>query len=125
MSAVFVQPKVVRINLTCEDGAYIDVKQRLNAGQERRVFGRMVKTMQAGEKVALDPEQVGISKMLEYLVGWSFESGGESIAVSEEAVNNLDPDVYHEIRKAIDAHEESVTKARDAEKNARATASAS
>jgi len=125
MGSVFVQPKVVRINLTCEDGAYIDVKQRLNAGQQRRVFGRMVKTMQAGEKITLDPEQVGISRVLEYLVGWSFESGGVPVPVTEEAVNNLDPDVYEEIRKTIDAHEESVAKARDEEKKVLASATAS
>ena len=125
MSSVFVLPKVVRITLQCEDGAYIDVKQRLNAGQQRRLFGRMVKEMEAGEKIKIAPEQVGISKMLEYLVGWSFESGGVPIPITAEAVDNLDPDVYDEIRKAIDTHEESVTKARAEEKKAPAIAIAS
>ena len=125
MSAVFVQPKVVRINLTCEPGAYIDVKHRLNAGQQRHQFGRMVKTMRAGETIDLDPEQVGISKIMAYLVGWSFENGGVPVSVTDEAVDNLDPDVYEEIRQAIEAHEEGVTAERTEEKKALASATAS
>ena len=113
----FVQPDVVR--LTLSDGDYIDVKRELNAGEQRKVFSRLVKTMHFSEKPEIDPEQVGLSKVAEYLVGWSFtDASGKPVPVSDAAISNLDGDTYGEIVKAIDAHDEAVTAARDARKNA-------
>jgi hypothetical protein len=109
----FVDPQVARLPLASSNGRerWIDVKQELNAGETRRVFAKLVKTMHAGggEKVQteLDPEQVGLTKIVEYLVGWSFtDSAGKAIPVSASAINNLRPPVYKEIVEAIDAHEE-------------------
>ncbi len=114
----FVQPDVVR--LTLSDGDYIDVKKELNAGEERRVWWRLVKTMIPGEQPVLDPEKVGLTKVVEYLVGWSFtDAAGKPVKVSEAALTNLDGDTYGEIVKAIDAHDEAVTAARDERKNAK------
>lgn len=115
----FVQPDIVRLNLS--DGDYIDIKKELNAGESRRVFARLVKDMRAGEKISLEPEQVGLTKIAEYLVGWSFtDQQGRPVEVSEGAIQNLDMDSYVEIREAIDAHEVTVEAERAARKNARA-----
>lgn len=112
----FVQPDVVRLPLS--DGDWIDVKKELNAGEQRRVFSRLVKAMHFNEKAEVDPEQVGLSKVVEFLVGWSFtDSGGKPVPVSEAAIGNLDGATYAEIVKAVDAHEEASDKARDERKN--------
>lgn len=92
-----------------EDQAWIEIKRELNAGENRRVFGRIVKDMRAGEKVTLDPEQVGLTKLVEYLLGWSFtDANGKPVDVTEGAINSLDQDTYAEITQAIDMHEEAV-----------------
>jgi hypothetical protein len=115
----FVQPDIVR--LTLSDGDYIDIKKELNAGETRRVFGRMVKDMRAGESAMLDPEQVGLTRIVEYLVGWSFTDGeGRPVDLSEGAINNLDQDTYREIADAIKAHEEKIDAEREARKNGKA-----
>jgi hypothetical protein len=113
----FVQPDVVRLSLS--DGDWIDVKRELNAGESRRVFARLVKTMHFNEKAEVDPEQVGLSKVAEFLVGWSLTDGdGKKVPISDAAINNLDADTYAEIVKAIDAHEAVGDAAREALKNA-------
>jgi hypothetical protein len=111
-----VQPDVVRLPLS--DGDWIDVKKELNAGENRRVFTRIVKTMHFNEKAEVDPDQVGLSKVVEFLVGWSLvDAAGKAVPVSESAINNLDGETYAEIVKAIDAHEAAGEAAREALKN--------
>jgi len=115
----FVQPDTVRLDLS--DGDYIDIKKELNAGENRRVFGRLVKDMRAGEAITLEPEQVGLTKIVEYLIGWSFTDGdGRSVDLSEGAINNLDQDTYREISDAIDSHEAKVISERLSRKNGKA-----
>ena len=100
----FVVPDVVRLPLS--DGDWIDVKKELNAGEQRRVFTNLVKTMQAGEKPELNPEQVGKTKILEYVVGWSFRDGADKpVPFSATALDNVDPDTYAEIMAAVDVHD--------------------
>jgi len=111
---------VVRLPLS--DGDWIDVKKELNAGEQRRVFTNLVKTMQAGEKPELNPEQVGKTKILEYVVGWSFRDGADKpVPFSATALDNVDPDTYAEIMQAVDAHDEAADKARTERKNAPST----
>ncbi len=120
----FVQPDIIRLPLS--EGEWIEVKKELNAGEQRRVFTRLVKTMHFNEKAEVDPEQVGFSKVVEYLVGWSFlDTAGKSVPVSDAAISNLDGDTYAEIVKAIDAHDEAVEKLVEARKNVKGTEIAS
>lgn len=112
----FVQPDVVRLSLS--EGDWIDVKKELNAGENRRVFSRLVKTMHFNEKANVDPDQIGLSKVIEFLVGWSLtDVQGKPVPVSEPAINNLDAATYAEIVKLIDAHEEATDALREQEKN--------
>lgn len=116
----FVPQDVVRLPLS--GGDWIDVKKELNAGEARRVFTKLVKTMHAGEKTELDPEQVGKTKLAEYIVGWSLvDDQDRSVPFSTAALDNLDQDTYTEIMKAVDAHDEAVEKAREERKNDRGT----
>ncbi len=120
----FVQPDVVRLSLS--DGDWIDVKKELNAGESRRVFTRLVKAMHFNEKAEVDPDQVGLSKVIEFLVGWSLtDQSGKPVPVSEAAINNLDGETYAEIVKAIDVHEAASDAAREALKNAKGDVSTS
>jgi len=120
----FVQPDVIRLPLS--DGDWIDVKKELNAGESRKVFTRIVKTMHFNEKAEIDPEQVGISKVIEFLVGWSLtDASGKPVPVSEASINNLDGETYAEIVKAIDAHEAAQDAAREDAKNAKGDVSKS
>ena len=116
MTEDFVTPKHDR--LTLSEGRWVDVKHRLNAGEHRRVHGRMVKDMVPGFRPTLNPEMVRFSKLAEYILAWSMtDAKGKPVPVDESAIDNLDPDVFAEIANAIDAHEERVDAERAAEKN--------
>ncbi len=102
------------------DGDWIDVKGELNAGEQRHLFSGIVKEMVAGEKVTLDPEQVGLTKLVEYIVGWSFvNTDGRPEPKSEAAIANLDTETFGEISAAIDWHETQIEASRTTRKNAR------
>lgn len=104
MRCRFVQPEIVRLSLS--DGDFIDVKKELTAGEQRRMFAAMMRDMTPGEKVTLNPELVGRTKLTAYVVGWSFvDAEGKPVPVSDSAIDNLDTDSYAEMVKAIDAHE--------------------
>lgn|SRR5678815_1670323 len=120
---VFVNPTVTRIPLS--RGRWIDVKTELTAGEKRHVFGRLVKEMRSGESALLDPEQVGFTRLAEYIVGWSFTSNGKVVPVTESAINGLRPDIYVEIVAAIDAHEAAIDALNEAKKKDPDTSTAS
>lgn len=120
----FVKPNTVRLDVS--GGDWIEVKRELNAGEHRRVFGRMVKEMKAGQSATLDPEQIGLTKLVEYIVAWSFEDDrGRSVDVSESAINNLDAETYRELQQLIDAHEDGIDAEIEARKNDQAGEKAS
>jgi hypothetical protein len=112
----FVHPEVTRLPLS--DGDFLDVKKRLTAGEERLVFTRQIRAQGLGDKAQLDFDQVGKSKLVAYIVGWSLtDENGAPVPFSESALDNLDPDSFAEIRNAVDAHETAVTAERAARKN--------
>ena len=117
----FVQPDIVRIFIS--DGDYLDVKKQLTAGESRRIFARTAMGMTPGEKILLDPEKIGITKVFEYVVGWGgpgfVDAQGHPVDYSEDALGQLDAETFTEIIKAVDTHEETQTAAREAEKNSR------
>lgn len=120
----FVRPEVVRLPLS--GGRWIDVKKRLNAGESRKMFARVVKDMPAGGRPMLDPEQVGFTKLVAYVLGWSFtDDSGKPVEFSATALDSVDPDLYAEMIKAVDDHEDAQDAARSAEKNAQGGGSAS
>jgi hypothetical protein len=111
-----VQPTVVRLPLP--DGHYLDVKRELNAGEVRRAFTRTIKDgyVVAGEPARLDPDKIGITRPLEYLVGWSFcDMHGQPIPISEAALCGFQQPVFRDILAAIEAHDEATIAAREEE----------
>ncbi len=112
----FVQPEVVRLPLS--DGDFLDVKKQLTAGEERQVFSRQIRAQGLGDKAQLDLDQVGKSKIVMYVLGWSFvDATGHPVPFSESALDNLDAESFSEIRDAVDAHEAAVEAERAARKN--------
>jgi hypothetical protein len=117
----FVQPGIVRLTLT--DDEWIDVKRELNAGEQRRVMAGYVKTMESGERPTIDPERLGKTRLLEYIVAWSFKGfTGQPEPFDESALDCLDMDTYKELDEAIDAHEQQISDAREARKKNRVIA---
>jgi hypothetical protein len=120
----FVQGDVVRLALS--GGEWIDVKKELNAGESRRIFATLVKEMHAGQPTKLDPEKVGLTKVVEYVVGWSLlGSDDRPEPVSESAIDGLDLETYREIVDAVDAHDAACDAERLARKNGQAGEKAS
>ena len=98
-----------------EDAHYIDIKKQITAGEQRLMFAGMMRDMTPGEKVVLDPKQVGRTKVSAYLIGWSLTDAEERpVPVSDSAIDNLDPETYAEIVESIDAHEAALDAEREA-----------
>lgn len=90
------------------------MKRRLTAGEQRHAFARIVKRMSVGERTELDPEAMGLNKIVAYLLDWSLrDEDGElvvirdqSVAILEATLLSMDPDSFREIYEAITAHED-------------------
>lgn len=102
----FVKPQVVRLPLSAGD--YIDVKRRLNTGEQQELFAVMAPLVTPGEKVQLNSRMALTAKVMAYLLAWSFTDDGQPVPVTLGAVNGLDPDTFREIRDAIETHEDVV-----------------
>jgi hypothetical protein len=126
-----VYPEEVRLPLS--EGDYIDVKKDLNAGEYRKLLYDQFKETD-GDKVVLDPSKIGISKLLAYLLGWSFVGRNQeripyNVEQPEEirraTIDSLDKETYRELIAAVTAHEEQQEAALAAKKKDPATAPAS
>lgn len=104
----FVKPQVTRLPLS--GGDWIDVKRRLNTGEQHDLFARMLPPLVTpGEKMQLQSKEVLLAKVSAYLLDWSLTDQGRPVPVTDGAIKNLDPDTFGEIRDAIDAHETAMT----------------
>ena len=127
-----VEPKLERLPLS--DGDFIDVKQRLNAGEYRQVIADTAGPTLIGDRITLDVDKVGLTKIVQYLVGWSLIGlDGKPIPYGPDLPDNVrvsallaqDPETFMEILNAIDAHEAREDQARAQEKKLRAGVSGS
>lgn len=126
-----VKPKTVRLSLS--DGQFLDVKRRLNAGEQQDLFAAMAPYLVAGEKPQLKSQSVMTAKILAYLLGWSLTDDGAPIPMNPDlpetarlaTLRSLDPDVFREIREVIDAHEAAIDKEIDEAKKMKGSTSAS
>lgn len=131
MSSRFVKPQIVRLPIS--NGDWIDVKRRLNTGEQHDVYERMAPQITAGERPQMQSKAVMTARVLGYLVAWSLTDEGAPVPMTLEmsekerldTINSLDPDTFAEIREAIEAHETAVEKAITDSKNVPAGESAS
>lgn len=127
MSRRMRRPETVRIELT--RGDWIVVKKHLTAGEQRAMFAGMMR--EDGESI--DRVKVGLSRILVYLLDWSFEDfDGKPLVIRDQPesvvasiLNAIDADAFSEVLKAIEAHGDAMDTEREKEKNDLATASAS
>jgi hypothetical protein len=109
-----------------EDGWWLDVKAELNTKETRHIFSDLVKNFRVGEQATLDPDKVGFTKIVQWIVNWNLpDAQGNRVPFSEAALGNLYPEIYQEVSAAIDWHEEEVEKKKAERKNARTTANTS
>ena len=102
----FVAPEVVRLSLS--EGDWIDVKKLLNVGEQRTMFSRMYRDVEAADgspSTRLNLPEVGKSRVSAYVVGWSLlDAAGHAAPVTDSAIDALDLDSFGEILSAVDAH---------------------
>jgi len=105
MSCPFVAPELIRVALSTGD--YLDVKRELTAGEYRHFQTAMLQGgLRPGEPATLDPELVGLTRVLEYLVAWSFiDFDGRPVPVSIAALRQMHKRMFDEILEAVDVHE--------------------
>jgi len=120
MSSRIRRPETLRLALS--RGDWIVVKKHLTAGETRRVFRRMIRKGATGDEI--DSLQVGLSKMVVYLVDWSITDAddqpviirGQSEDVVADVLEMLDVDSFAEILKAVETHERTMDREREDEK---------
>lgn len=114
--------------LQLQGGDWLLVKKHLTAGETRRIYTRMIKVCRPGEPLELDPALVGLTQMGAYLVDWSItDPQNKVIPIKDRSpetitkiLEDLPPDVFEDIRKAIDAHDAAMEAARAEEKKQKA-----
>jgi hypothetical protein len=130
-------PRIVRPDKTrivLSDGDWIDIKARLNAGEQRDMFARMVTNDMnvntdghVGGTMEIDPIKGPTAQVLAYLLDWNVKDDdgqvvdikGQPAELVAGALDMLDPDDYQEIVGVIQAHDHANRAARSQEKKRR------
>ena len=114
--------------LPLPNGQTVTVRRRLNTGEIRARLGRS-STLAHGARTS-DPLLVGMATVTAYMLDWTVtDRSGSVMPIQtlthatppdfvglEQVLNNLEPDVFGDIFKAIDAHEDAQNAKRAAEK---------
>lgn len=124
MASRVVRPETLTLQIS--GGDWLLVKKRLNAGEQRAMFARMYLAGIDG-LLRANPLQHGLAQITAYLLDWSLTGPDDAqivirdkpIEVVAAALDALDPESFGEIRLAVEAHEEAMSKAREQEKNGR------
>ena len=116
MFSRFVVPETDVVTLPLREGQteadWLLVRRRLNEGERRAMFARMY--LSSNGTTHVDPQAVGVSTVVAYLLDWSFtDPQGQRVIIAEKSpadvatmLNALDPEFFTEVREAIEAHEE-------------------
>lgn len=111
---VVVKPRSVRLPIG--DEQYIEVKRRLNTGERQDFFDAISLPARAGQIPNVKSSSVVVEKVQAYLLRWSLTDGGQPVPMStdmpkEERISilrSLDPDLFDQIRTAINQHEDAI-----------------
>ena len=112
----FINPVVVRLPLS--QGDWIEIKERLTVGEQKRVDVSGLKRMhptpgQASSPIDTDFAEFSFARTTAYLVDWSFTgSDDKAVPVSRASIEALTTETYREIEDAITAHVEALTEAK-------------
>lgn len=117
MSQWMVLPRVVRLSLS--DGDWIDVKAQLNHGESQDVLERCL--ISKGDDVQFVRVKYIQSTIVGYLVDWSATDlpiRGEPVSVIDQALNSISQERFDEIKRALDAHTDALSREREEKKRA-------
>lgn len=102
-------------------GDWLEVKQRLTAGEYRERLAREYTLDAETGRQVVDVRQTGFALVAAYVVDWSFvDDTGASVPFSEDALRTVDADTFREIHAAVQAHDQADDARRSEEKNVRA-----
>jgi hypothetical protein len=124
MSSRMRKKETVRLSLSCGD--WVDVKKHITAGDQRRMFRRMIHQGARGDEI--DPVMVGPAKLAVYVLDWSItDAEDRPIRIREmteeariSAFDELPPEDFAEILQAVEAHDSAMDALRAEEKKIRA-----
>lgn len=110
--------------LELSEGDYLIVKQDLTAGEYRDLMRASVRPVMVtaanddtnkvpAPMIELDPVAAGLALVLAYLLDWSFtDADGRPIVIADQpatvvraALDNIDPQAYMEVQRAIQTHQ--------------------
>jgi len=105
------------------NGDQLVVRARLTAGETRAQFARMFTTAPDGT-LRRNPLVSGHAVVVAYLLDWNLrDDSGNIVAIRDlspddlgAVIDSLDFASFEEIKTAIEAHEETMARERDAEK---------
>ncbi len=117
----FVQPETVQVALP--GGQWMVLKKRLTIGEQRAAFALLVKEYRGDGSIVQNPETVGMTSVVAYLVDWSLTSNGKPVPVETDgqklaAVRSLDVEAFRVIQAAVDEHVNAMAGDREKEKKA-------
>ena len=116
-SLFFAKPETCKLDLPA--GNWVLVKKRLTAGEQRDMLSHMVK-----ESGAIDSVQVGVCKLVAYVLDWSITDAndrpivifGQGEKVLRDALNKMTADGFSILMQAVDEHMASVEREDEEEK---------
>jgi hypothetical protein len=101
----FIEPKRVKLELK-RPGLFIEIRDRLNAGELEKLHAKWQPIIKSGQGVELQTVEIRFAKVMAYLLRWSFvDADGQPEELNRDAVESLDPSVFSEIHRLIEAHE--------------------
>src|SRR6187431_2629082 len=100
-----------------ENADWLDVKKELNSGEYRAMVAAHYK--EGGGELSVDLSRMGgITRVLAYVLGWSFIGlDGQPLPFTEAAVKSFDMGVYSDVVEAVDTHQAESEQRIEARKN--------
>jgi hypothetical protein len=106
----FASQQTTRIELS--DGDWLEVRDELSLGRQQKLAGAGIGGLQgfdggdlANVRMELDLSAFEIQRILAWVTEWSFrDATGRPVALTREAVENLNAETAEEIKAALDEH---------------------
>ena len=114
----FVVPNVIRKEIS--DGDWIEIKERLTYGEQKRLetgaMGKMTADATADAGIVLDFERYNLVRLYTWLVAWSFvDADGKRVKITVDSLAALDQESAQEIDDVLTAHIEELEERKNVE----------
>jgi hypothetical protein len=131
MALRFAKPSTKTLDLP--DGEWIEVREELSVGEQRKAYTAAVKgstKTEDGTRTEYDAQRLSFALVVAYLVSWSVrDAKGQPVDITtlekrRAAVEALDEESFNVIDAAIDSHVAGVTAAKKTTSEAASSSSA-